>query len=54
VLIVGGRIAALALAPMPAPTGIAVEVIEREPPWRHAAPASICLATLPAPSVPSA
>jgi FAD-dependent urate hydroxylase len=36
VLVVGGGIAGLALAPMLARTGIAVEVIEREPAWRHA------------------
>jgi FAD-dependent urate hydroxylase len=36
VLIVGGGIAGLALAPMLARTGVAVEVIEREPAWRHA------------------
>jgi FAD-dependent urate hydroxylase len=36
VLIVGGGVAGLALAPMLARTGIAVEVIEREPAWRHA------------------
>ncbi len=35
-LIVGGGIAGLALAPMLARTGIAVEVIEREPAWRRA------------------
>jgi FAD-dependent urate hydroxylase len=36
VLIVGGGIAGLALAPMLARTGVAVDVIEREPAWRHA------------------
>jgi 2-polyprenyl-6-methoxyphenol hydroxylase-like FAD-dependent oxidoreductase len=36
VLIVGGGIAGLALAPMLARTGVAVEVIEREPAWRSA------------------
>jgi FAD-dependent urate hydroxylase len=36
VLIVGGGIAGLALAPMLARTGVAVEVIEREPAWRPA------------------
>ena len=36
VLVVGGGIAGLALAPMLARTGVAVEVIEREPAWRHA------------------
>jgi 2-polyprenyl-6-methoxyphenol hydroxylase-like FAD-dependent oxidoreductase len=36
VLIVGGGIAGLALAPMLARTGVAVEVIEREPAWRLA------------------
>jgi len=36
VLIVGGGIAGLALAPVLARTGVAVEVIEREPAWRHA------------------
>jgi FAD-dependent urate hydroxylase len=36
VLIVGGGIAGLALAPMLARTGDAVEVIEREPAWRPA------------------
>jgi FAD-dependent urate hydroxylase len=36
VLIVGGGIAGLALAPMLARTGVAVEVIEREPAWRDA------------------
>jgi FAD-dependent urate hydroxylase len=36
VLIVGGGVAGLALAPMLARTGVAVEVIEREPAWRHA------------------
>jgi glycine/D-amino acid oxidase-like deaminating enzyme len=36
VLIVGGGIAGLALAPMLARSGDAVEVIEREPAWRHA------------------
>jgi FAD-dependent urate hydroxylase len=36
VLIVGGGIAGLALAPMIARTGVAVEVIEREPARRHA------------------
>jgi FAD-dependent urate hydroxylase len=35
VLVVGGGIAGLALAPMLARTGVAVEVIEREPAWRH-------------------
>ena len=34
VLIVGGGIAGLALAPMLARAGVAVEVIEREPAWR--------------------
>jgi 2-polyprenyl-6-methoxyphenol hydroxylase-like FAD-dependent oxidoreductase len=34
VLIVGGGIAGLALAPMLARTGVAVELIEREPAWR--------------------
>jgi FAD-dependent urate hydroxylase len=36
VLIVGGGIAGLALAPMLARTGVEVDVIEREPEWRHA------------------
>jgi 2-polyprenyl-6-methoxyphenol hydroxylase-like FAD-dependent oxidoreductase len=37
VLIVGGGIAGLALAPMLARTGVArFDVIEREPAWRHA------------------
>jgi FAD-dependent urate hydroxylase len=36
VLIVGGGIAGLALAPMLARAGVAVEVIERDPAWRHA------------------
>ena len=36
VLIVGGGIAGLALAPMLARTGVAVEVVEREPAWRPA------------------
>jgi FAD-dependent urate hydroxylase len=36
VLIVGGGIAGLALAPMLSRTGVAVEVIEREPAWRLA------------------
>jgi FAD-dependent urate hydroxylase len=36
VLIVGGGIAGLALAPMLARTGVAVELIEREPAWRPA------------------
>jgi 2-polyprenyl-6-methoxyphenol hydroxylase-like FAD-dependent oxidoreductase len=36
VLVVGGGIAGLALAPLLARTGVAVEVIEREPAWRHA------------------
>jgi FAD-dependent urate hydroxylase len=36
VLIVGGGVAGLALAPMLARTGVAVELIEREPAWRHA------------------
>jgi FAD-dependent urate hydroxylase len=35
-LVVGGGIAGLALAPMLARTGVAVEVIEREPACRHA------------------
>jgi FAD-dependent urate hydroxylase len=36
VLIVGGGIAGLALAPILARTGVEVEVIEREAAWRHA------------------
>jgi FAD-dependent urate hydroxylase len=36
VLVVGGGIAGLALAPMLARAGVAVEVIEREPAWRPA------------------
>jgi FAD-dependent urate hydroxylase len=36
VLIVGGGIAGLALAPVLARSGVAVDVIEREPAWRHA------------------
>ncbi|MGH2948370.1 MAG: FAD-dependent monooxygenase [Solirubrobacteraceae bacterium] len=35
-LIVGCGIAGQALAPMLARTGVAVDVIEREPAWRHA------------------
>jgi FAD-dependent urate hydroxylase len=36
VLVVGGGIAGLALAPLLARIGVAVELVEREPAWRHA------------------
>jgi glycine/D-amino acid oxidase-like deaminating enzyme len=42
VLIVGGGIAGLALAPMLTRIGVAVDVIEREPAWRPAG-TGICL-----------